>query len=60
MSQEKVKGLEILLEKNVIKQGTSSLKRRGAVEEGWNGVSNYPRGVACGGVILLIWGGLRS
>lgn len=36
-----MKGPEISLQKNLIKQGTLSLERRDAVGEGWDGVFNY-------------------
>lgn len=39
-----MKGPEISLQKNLIKQGTLSLERKDAVGEGWDGVFNYQMG----------------
>lgn len=52
-----MKGPEISLQKNLIKQGTLSLERKDAVGEGWDGVFNYQMGCTWKNIFFFILGG---
>lgn len=52
-----MKGPEISLQKNLIKQGTLSLERKDAVGEGWDGVFNYQMGCMWKNIFFFILGG---
>lgn len=55
-SQGRMKGPEILFQKNLIKQGTFSLQRKDAVGDRWDGVFNYQIQM-CGRAIFFFLSG---